>query len=202
MTASSVSGYVLRAPVTAFDAGQPVSSFRAWENRQNILHLTDEFSQHRINWVSRDESGHGIESADGDTPIWSYTYPHTWLAPNKPANIDVQVMGHHCFVRARLVKWDAPPLLSGIINGNLADSVFDEILDVSSSSPTSADFLHINGASSISVFDTAWMKPSGGGQQGADGVTRKPAVCLMRLELQVLSETASRVFGVLLRECA
>lgn len=204
MTQSSVAGYVLRAPVGAFNAGQPVSSYRAWENRQNLLHLTDEFCQVRVNWVSRDEAGHGIEhSGDpSETPIWSATFPVTWLNPVKPANFDLQVMGHDCFVRARLVPWDSTVLLAGTLGGNLPDAVFDELLDLSSASPTSDSYLHINGAQSIAVLQRGWMKPSGSGQQGADGVTRKPSVCLMRLELQILAETGARVFGVLLRECA
>lgn len=204
MTQSSLSGYVLKAPQTAFDAGEPMSSYRAWEQRQNELHLTDQFCQTRINWTSLDAAGHGIEATGipGETPTWSATYPHTWLNPIKPANLVLRVTGHDCYVRARVIAADRNIIVSNLINGNLPPAVFDTILDLSSASPTSDGYLHINGAQSISILETGWMKPSGGGQTGIDGITRKPGVCLMRLELQILSEIAARVTGVLLREVA
>lgn len=205
MSQSSAAGYVIRAPLTSFSANEPVSAWRAYENRQNLLHLTDEFSQHRINWVSRDATGHGIEVSGNpdETAIWSCTYPHTWLAPNKPANLDLQVMGHDCYVRARLLPHTAPIQQSGQLAGNMATTaVFDTTLDVSSASPTTDSYLHIVSSFHLPTYEKGWMRPSGGEQEGSDGVTRKPSVCLMRLELQILAETPCRVYGVLLREFA
>lgn len=207
MTQSSYSGYVLRTPATAFSDDEPVSSYRAWENRQNLLHLTDESAQHRINWVSPDASGYGIEATPevDNAPIWSHVYPHTFLAPGKPANLDLYVQGHDCIVIASLVPYTAPLAVYG--GTNLATNVvFTEILDLSGATPTSATFLYDYGASGttfdLSVFNSAWAAP--GIIVGSDGIAYTPLVCLMRLDLQVIANTEdpARVFGVCLREYA
>ncbi len=203
MTQSSVSGYVLRSPVTAFEARGPMSSYRAWENRQNLMHLTDESAQHRINWVTPDSAGYGIETTGttDETPTWSATYPHTWLAPGKPANLALYVQGHHCYVRARLVPWNSTLLQRDLDNGNnSAPAVFDTTLDLTSPTPTADGYLYIVNGIDLDTFNLAWMSP--GIVVGSDGVAYQPQVCLMRLELQLVAEVGARVFGVLLRECA
>jgi len=203
MSQSSVTGYVLTFPIYGLSANEPMSSYRAWENRENLMHLTDEFSQHRVNWMTPDASGYGIEHSGtpDEAPTWSITYPHTWLAPDKPANLDLRVMGHDCYVRARLVPWYVPLIRDGFLNGSgTGPEVFSELLDLSSASPTEDSYLHIVTGIDVATYDSAWV-----GHwlaTGSDGVARRPHVCLMRLELHVLAETAARVFGVCLREFA
>jgi len=204
MSQSSVSGYVLRTPATAFAANGPVSSYRAWENRQNLLHLTDESAQHRINWVTPDAAGFGIEAAtaSGNAPIWSATYVHSWLAPGKPANLVLRVLGKNCIVIASVMPSTAPVVQYG--QGNLSvDTVFTEVLNLSGTSPTEDNYLHINSAFDLPVYERAWIEV--GSVVGSDGIAYRPRVCLLRLELQVIAnddDNDARVFGVMLRECA
>lgn len=203
MSQTSLSGYVLRCPVTSFEARGPMSSYRAWENRQNLMHLTDESTQTRVNWVTQDAAGYGIEVVSPSylNPTWSATYPHTWLASFKPSNLVLAVQGHDCYVRARLVPWNAPILTSDINNGNMAaTAVFDTMLNLTSPTPGLAAYLHIGTGFDLATYNSAWTSP--GTVIGSDGIPYSPEVCLMRLELQVIAEIGARVFGVMLRECA
>lgn len=200
MPQSSIFGFYLNTPVTSFDEGEPVSSYRATELQQNLLHLTDEFAQTYINWIA--PGGDAIYDASppgGTQPdfvVWSQTYMHRWLAPGKPSNLDLHVWGDGLAARCRVVPMNAP-MLQGRDAGGGIPSVFDVFLNLSAG-PVAASYTHQNTADSVKVFDKGWYKPATVAAPGFDGVY-EPQVCMMRLEIICLTESPMQIDGVCLR---
>lgn len=100
MSASSDLGFVLPLHGASFTKYEPVSSFRAWCMRNNLLHLIDVCSQTRINWTSgpMDRDDHyALPAAAPDTAgdsggvAWCQQFPHTWVRPSRPVNLDIRI---------------------------------------------------------------------------------------------------------------
>lgn len=200
MAASSLFQGFAEGPTDSFGEGKPVSSIQALQLQSNLLHLTDEFAQTRINWVAADTEG--VYQNSASNLIWSQTYVHRWLGPGKPANVDIHLWGEDCIVRARLVPHHTPRWArDSVSDRRVSPAVFDELIDLSAGGIQSGSYTHQNDADSVKVFETAWYKPGVVASAVADGVW-EPQVCLMRLELEPIAESGFQIIGVCLREFA
>ncbi len=205
MAQSTINGFFTPAYDAVLDDDEPVSSYRAWELRQNILHCTDEFTQHRINWVADATTGGFVNTPDpaaGTVPnrlfIWAQPYVHTWLSPFKPANIDLCVTASSVesgIVVARLVPMSTAPGDEGpfILLGSFT-----------ASDPSSQNTItHVMTVADFAVLELGWQRPAI--VAGAGGESLQPRMCLMRLELlsaRGANDDAVHVHGVLMREYA
>lgn len=203
MSASTVRGYALRAPDDAFNATQPVSSWRATELCSNLLHFTDEFCQHRVNWIATDpEVGtDGIEGSQAITRVWCQAYPHTWLGPNKPANVDLHVQAAGILSDATL--WFRLVPNSARIGDLSAPAVFSEtqLFNQAGGAVNDYTLTHLNDEASTRVFQSGWAQP--GVVLDSAGTAHAVSQCMMRLEIICLDGSNSfQVYGVLLREFA
>jgi hypothetical protein len=192
MPKSTYLGYARRAPDAVFADTEPVSSHRAQEARNNLLHFTDQFSQVRINWVVADE---GIAGTANSSRIWCAEYPHTWLSPDKPANVQVFLQGSGAEMRVRLV-----PAGPSIIGDLSTPSVFSEVIDLTGG-PTVGNVTHQVTPENLRVFRLGMQSPVF--VNGSDGNPRPVEMCMMRLEISALSDDATfAVYAVCLREFA
>lgn len=192
MSKSSRLGYASHMPAATLDAHEPVSSGRAFLVRDKLLHLTDQYSQVRCNWVSPNAEDYGIDA--DSSPVWSFTYPHTWLAPNKPANLDFRILAEDCDVTVRLVTAKTPlPDHDDDVTGVIFEDTY------SFTGVDEFDGQWFVTAAELPGFSRGWEHfPI----LGSDGVSYAPRLCMMRFEVCPSAETAGRVFGVLLREFA
>lgn len=193
MTASSPWGLGLIAPDDSFYEDEPVSSWRALETFNNLLHYTDEFAQTRINWTAVDEDGVFLANHPARDVAWSQPFLLSWLAPNKPAGIDLCIQGD-ADVIARVVPNSYP------LGAATAPSLFVTALSPGAGSP--ATYLHQPGDpnAAAAIFE-GWVQPAA--IQGSDSNIYQPRVCLVRLELIIpWVEAASKINAVCLREFA
>ena len=119
MAQSSYRGRLQRMRQTAFAEDEPVSATQAFDLRNNLLHLGDQFCQTRINWCAGIHSASAIGVVGGFGDYWGSTppavyeqeFPHTWLHPQHPANLDLLIRssisagGDEMNVRVRIVPW-------------------------------------------------------------------------------------------------
>lgn len=70
---------------------QPVSARVAYHERNNIGHLIDEATQHRINWMTAPGTADGQALTDGGPLLFSQVFAHTWMTPTRPANFVLMV---------------------------------------------------------------------------------------------------------------
>ncbi len=200
MPKSSIFGTYLPAPITAFDEGEPVASWRATELQQNILHLTDEFTQTYINWIAPEDDGIYDPTppggADPDYVVWSQEYPHRWLGPNKPSNLDLHVWGGGMVAGCRIVPYTTPVAI-GLNEFLSAPAVFIVGLTLGAY-PDSASYTHQNTQEDVGMYDRAWYRPATVAAPGFDGVF-EPQICRMRLDIMCISESPLRLNGVCLR---
>lgn len=89
-------GRVERIDPDSMAADNPVSTARAWICRNNLAHLTDQYAQHRINWVAYgpDSGGYrpvigGFVALTPESAPWRQRFLHSWLKPDRPANLDI-----------------------------------------------------------------------------------------------------------------
>jgi hypothetical protein len=93
MTQSSALGYWEYAQPTLLNADAPMSCGYARRIANNIDHLYDEQTQHRVNWASsgRDISDHiGLSSGSGRV-YWETVVPWTMKRNRMPVNVDYRV---------------------------------------------------------------------------------------------------------------
>lgn len=122
MSKSSSRGYWEPFSNTAFADGDCVSARRAWLVKNNISHLVDEYTQHRINWcadqgVDTDSEGRSFADLTGnDEPRWyAQMFPLTSVTPEKPVNLDIEVYGRSSqhtssgvYMKAQIVPYSQP----------------------------------------------------------------------------------------------
>lgn len=187
-------------PEAVLDEMEPVSSARVFELRDKLLHLTDEYSQVRCSWVSPNAADYGITGSgiSDEQPVWSFTYPHTWLAPNKPANLDIRILAEDCSVIVRLVTAKTPLPVSGNPNDRDATGIFTASYTFTGPDEYNEQWFVTD--AELPGFASGWETP--GTILGSDGVAYSPRVCMMRFEVWPLAEVAHRVYGIQLREFA
>jgi hypothetical protein len=92
MTFSSKYGYVVREFVDSFEYHNPTDTVRAYLIGNNIAHLCDESTQHRINWIaSAPAGGDSFLTTSNSQRIWCQEFPQTWLREDRPTNLEYRV---------------------------------------------------------------------------------------------------------------
>ncbi len=84
-----------RDTTSLMDANAPVSAFRTYALRESVQHVVDMTPQHRINWsgVSANDQAYLYLNSAGAERYYSAVFPHTWLNPNWPCGLDIQICG-------------------------------------------------------------------------------------------------------------
>jgi hypothetical protein len=195
MSQRSNLGYYERMEDASFTADQPVSAARAWLMRNNLLHLSDMFTQPRIN-IYRSEIGTDIcifgNQSDPATLIYQHPFFHTWFGEAAPANLDIVMAVQFSIpldatVRFRVVPHYRPRASTPHTVGDLSlPALVDETVSV-----TAATFATLDDRF---IFDEAEVRqlrivPTDfQDRMTENGEPAIPQAMVMRLEVRVTSE--------------
>lgn len=215
MGASSYSSRLRRIDPGRFTDDEPVSANTAFDLRNNLLHLADEFSQTRINWCAGINGASGVLGGfwnysqiggdDGDSCLYEQEFAHTWLGDAHPTNLDLHIRSgivaggtEAMEVRVRVVPafYDAGNLTlpaivdeSHAVTDNAGEWEHQEFFDTE-------DAAAMNRLRSLYRFEVA-----------EDGEWHYPQVSILKLQVQLLyvsgtADVLMKLHGVQVREFA
>lgn len=192
MTATSYFKKLVGIQSSYFVDGAPISTAHAFLARNNVAHMIDESCQHRVNFsrtfldaVSTTMGPILVRSNDLGQPWPSlfrqWEFPLTWLAPDKPANLDLVVgftgedNNDDEDITCRVVICPANvPVKSG--QNALLDT------SVTAASPGSSISAYVLGADNLPTLADAWEVV---GATEEAGFAVQPRLCMLRLEVDV-----------------
>lgn len=214
MAQSSYSGRVQRIPAASFGADEPVLATRAFLLRNNLLHLLDEFCQHRINWCagigdSTITGGLGcVAILTGNEALYEQEFEHFWLNPGHPGNLDL-------LIRSSLVAGGSPEMAVRVrvvpANYEVGDlgrpALIDETHSVTDDSGLweHQEFFDSTDANVMNLLKSARERTAF--EVIEDGEWHYPEVAMLKLQVQLLGVSGDApsfavLTGVTVREFA